>query len=83
VKPAREPHTPEPDLEIAAEATAREARFCTPPDIEVHAGEIVSVRDNLPAPVHAGVTYRSVRAAMSAARRLRAAADPKPPRTGR
>jgi hypothetical protein len=63
---------PEPDLEIAAETTARELRFRRRPQVEIHADDSVSVRERLPRPVGIGVTYRRIRAAMRAAARLRA-----------
>jgi hypothetical protein len=61
-----------PDVEIAADAAARELRFRGEPQVETHADETVSARKRLPRPVRAGVTYRGVRAAMRAMGRFTA-----------
>jgi hypothetical protein len=56
----------EPDVEIAAAATAAELRFRRAPHVELHAGHTRSHRERLPRPVRAGHVYRRVRAAMRA-----------------
>ena len=61
----------EPDVAIAAEAELDELRFLRRPQVELRAGERTSEREGLPQTVRPGITYRRVRAAIEAARRLR------------
>jgi hypothetical protein len=63
----------EPDIELAAKASARELRFHKPPRVTLQADEITAVRAGLPRPVRAGVTYRRVAASARLASRLRVA----------
>ena len=72
----------EPDVEIAATVRARELRFECKPGVEVRAyadapadAESLSERENLPAEVEPGVTYRDVGVRWRLAARLR---DPEP-----
>jgi hypothetical protein len=71
---------PPPDLEIAAEATARELRVWQRPEVEIRAAEQISQREHLPRPVQPRDTYRRVRVAMRAASRLTAQAIGRGPR---
>ena len=61
----------EPDLEIAARATADELRVRRRPEVRIGADETESTRRRLPRPVRPDVTYRRVQAAMRAVARLR------------
>jgi hypothetical protein len=67
----------EPDLEIAASASADEVRFECKPEVRVRAysnvpatAESISERDNLPDEVQSGVTYRDISVRWRASVRL-------------
>jgi hypothetical protein len=67
----------EPDLEIAASASADEVRFECKPEVRVRAysnvpatAESLSERDNLPDVVQPGVTYRDISVRWRASVRL-------------
>jgi hypothetical protein len=55
---------PRADVEIAAEAAARELRLSRSPHVELHGDEHVSARERLPRRLRVGATYRRVAAAM-------------------
>jgi hypothetical protein len=67
----------EPDVEIAASASADEVRFECKPEVRVSAysnapatAESVSERENLPDEVQPGITYRNVSVRWRLAARL-------------
>jgi hypothetical protein len=62
---------PPPDVELAAQATARELRFTRDLEVTIGADGRSAERQNLPRPARTGTTYRHVRAAMQALGRLR------------
>ena len=72
----------EPDVEIAASASADELRVMRRPEVVLRADENQSVRQRLPRPVPVGAPFRHVRVAMRSLSRLQARVSP-PPRARR